>query len=182
MTIAILTQAMASSLLPRLAEEPHDPVPHIFIDRGAVAHGDLGHFGQILIEQVRQLFGFETVGRLREIGDVREEDREFLPLRGDSGCVRAGEDRIIQLGRQEFGQFGRQVGEELVLFSQFDLCAPELDKSDRDDDHREQNDQPTEIAMESAHKLHCFLHRRNDGQDVHGREIRKIKQTDGQQS
>jgi hypothetical protein len=101
MAIAIFTQAMASSLPParQIAEEPHDPGSHIFIDRGAVAHGDLGHFGQILIEQVRQLFGFEAVGRLREIGDVREEDRQFLPLRGDSGALSAAEDRIVELVR-----------------------------------------------------------------------------------
>src|SRR5260370_31226629 len=73
--------------------------------------------------------------------DVREEDRQFLPLGRDSGAVRAGENRIVQLGRQEFGQFGRQLSEELVLFSQFDLCPPELDKSGGDGDNSEQNDQ-----------------------------------------
>jgi hypothetical protein len=62
------------------------------------------------------------------------------------------------------------------------LCPPELDKSGGDGDHSEQNDQPAEIAMDSAHGRHCFLRRRNGEQDVHGREIGKIKQTDGQQS
>ena len=113
---------------------------------------------------------------------VREEDRQFLPLGRDSGGVRAGENRIVQLGRQEFGQFGRQLGEELVLFGQFDLCASKLYKPDGDDDHGEQNDQPAEIVMESAHENHCIFRRHNDGEDVHGHEINKIKHTDHHQS
>jgi hypothetical protein len=100
----------------RIAEEPDDRVPYVFVDRGAVAHGDLGHFDQILIEQVCQFLGFETVGGLGEIGDVREKDRQFLPLGRDSSSMRTGENRIVQLGRQKFGQFGRQLGEQLVLF------------------------------------------------------------------
>jgi hypothetical protein len=102
----------------------------------------------------------ETVGSLGEIGDVREEDRQLLPLGGDSDALPAGENRIVQLGRQEFRQFGRQVGEELVLFSQLDLCAPELDKSAGDGDHGEQNDEPAEILMESVHEPYCCLHHR----------------------
>src|ERR1700739_373956 len=102
MAIAILTQAMASSLLSRLAGSPKNPMiasPYILGDRGAVADGDLRHFGQILIEQVRQLLGFETVGGLGEIGDVREEYGQLLPLGGDSGALSAGEDGIVQLVR-----------------------------------------------------------------------------------
>jgi hypothetical protein len=59
-----------------------------------------------LIEQVRQLLGFETVGGLSEIGDVREEDRQLLSLGGNLNALFTGEDRIVQLGGQEFGQFG----------------------------------------------------------------------------
>jgi hypothetical protein len=51
-----------------------------------------------------------------------------------------------------------------------------------DDNHRQENDQSAEIAMERAHELHCFLRGRNSGKDVHGREISKIKHTDDQQS
>jgi hypothetical protein len=75
---------------------------------------------------------------------------------------------LYNWGWQEFGQFGRQLGEELVLFGQFDLCASKLYKPDGDDDHGEQNDQPAEIVMESAHENHCIFRRHNDGEDVHG--------------
>jgi hypothetical protein len=106
----------------RIAEKTHDRVPDILVDRGAVTDGDLGHFGQILIEQVCQLLGFETVGSLGEIGDVREEDRQLLPLGGDSDALPAGENRIVQLGRQEFRQFGRQSARSW-FFSASSICV-----------------------------------------------------------
>jgi hypothetical protein len=149
---------------------------------GAVTGGDLRHFRQILIQQVRQLFGFENVGGLGEICDVREEDRQLLPFGGDCGGLCASKDRLVQLSRQEFAQLGRQVSKQLILFDQLDLCAPKRDESAGDGHHREQNDQPTEIAMEAAHKRHCCSQRRNGRQDVHGHEIGKIEETDNQQS
>jgi hypothetical protein len=96
-----LTHAIESyaSAACRIAKERHDRVPHVLVYRGTVTDSDLGHFGQILIEQVRQFLGFETVGGLGEIRDVREEDRQLFPLGGDSGAVSTGEDRIVQLGR-----------------------------------------------------------------------------------
>jgi hypothetical protein len=47
-----------------------------------VTDGDLGHFGQILVEQVGQLLGSQAVGGLREIGDIGVENRQFFPIGG----------------------------------------------------------------------------------------------------
>jgi hypothetical protein len=147
-----------------------------------VAHGDFGHFGQILIEQVCQLLGFETVRGLGEIGDVREEDRQFLPLGRDSVVCVPVKIELYNWGGRNLANLDDSWARS-SFFSVSSICVRlRLDKSGGDGDHSEQNDQPAEIAMESAHKRHRFLHRRYGGQDVHGHEISKIKQTHRKQS
>jgi hypothetical protein len=50
-----------------------------------------------------------------------------------------------------------------------------FDEADRYGNHREQNDQPAEVAMKSLHGLHCFIPRSGHRKDVHDREIGHIK-------
>jgi hypothetical protein len=92
----------------RIAEEGEDRIADVFVDGGAEIQRDLRHLRQVVIQQTRQLLGFEAVGRLGEIGDVGEEDGQLLALGRDLGRLLAGEDRIVDLGREVFGQLPRQ--------------------------------------------------------------------------
>jgi len=50
-----------------------------------------------------------------------------------------------------------------------------FDEANRHGNHREQNDQPVEVAMKSLHGLHCFIHPSDHRKHVHGREVGRIK-------
>jgi hypothetical protein len=60
-----------------------------------------------VIEQIGEVFGFELFGRLGEVDDIGEEDGQLLARRCDADILRAGEDRVIDLRREIFGELGR---------------------------------------------------------------------------
>ncbi len=60
---------------------------------------DPGHFGQVVIEQIRQFLGLQLVGGFGETGDVREEDRQLLSSAGELDLLATGEDRLVDLWR-----------------------------------------------------------------------------------
>ena len=76
---------------------------------------DVRHLGQIAVEQIGEVLGFELVGGLGEIDHVGEEDGELLAARGDLDILRAGEDRVVDLRREIFRQLGGERVELLVL-------------------------------------------------------------------
>jgi hypothetical protein len=53
-----------------IAEEDQDRVAHVLVDGRAVIEGDPGHFREIVVYEVGELFGFHAVGGLGEPGDV----------------------------------------------------------------------------------------------------------------
>ena len=99
----------------RIAEEDHDGVAHVLVDRGAVLQRDPRHLGQVLIEQLRDVLQFHPVGGLGEPGDVGEEHGELLALAGELHLLPALEDRGVDLRRQVLRELARQDLQLAVL-------------------------------------------------------------------
>ncbi len=57
----------------RVAEEHHDRVADIFVDRGAVLRRDLRHLREVMIEQLREVFRFHPVGGFGKAGAISEK-------------------------------------------------------------------------------------------------------------
>ena len=105
-----------------VAEEHHDRVTDIFVDGGAVFERDVRHFGEVAVQEVGQVLGFELLGGLGEIDHVGEEDGELLAVGGHLDALRAGEDGIVDLRREIFRQLGGERFKLLVLLGDH-LCG-----------------------------------------------------------
>jgi len=85
---------------------------------------DLRHLGEVLVQVLGQRFRLQVFRSLREALDVTEEDGELLAPRGDPGIVVAGENGLMDLRRQVFGELCGQVlqrGLALVEFARLRL-------------------------------------------------------------
>src|SRR5215213_4772540 len=109
-----------------VAEEHHDCVADIFVDRRAVLERDLRHLGQVVVEELGQVLGFHLVGGLGEAGDVGEADRQLLALARDGDVLAAGEDRVVDLRRQVLGELARERLERRRFLRQVGLALLEL--------------------------------------------------------
>src|SRR4029077_13169480 len=58
-----------------VAEEDEDGVADVLVDRPTKLKSDLRHLSQIMVQELRQILGFEPFSRLREAFEVGEEDR-----------------------------------------------------------------------------------------------------------
>src|SRR6516164_9579542 len=58
-----------------VAEEDEDGVADVLVDRPTKLEGDLRHLSQIMVEELRQILGFQPFSRLGEAFEVREKDR-----------------------------------------------------------------------------------------------------------
>ena len=83
----------------RVAEKYQHGVTDEFIDRAAMRERNRRHFGEVLVEQLRDLLGLETLGGRGDILDVGEEDRQLLPLRADGDVLLPAENAFINLRR-----------------------------------------------------------------------------------
>ena len=83
-----------------IAEKDDDGVADILVDGRAEIEGNAGHLGEILVEQLGQIFGFQSIGRLGEPRDVREEYGQLLAAARDLHLLLAAEDRLIDLRRE----------------------------------------------------------------------------------
>ena len=63
-----------------VAEEDHDPVPDELVDRSAAAIGDGSHLAEVVVEDLADVLGFESVGEIGEALDVGEEDGQLLAV------------------------------------------------------------------------------------------------------
>ncbi len=64
---------------------------------------DLGHLGQVMVQQLGQVLRFQLLGGLGEAGDVGEEDRQLATVARHLHLLLAGEDRFIDLRREVLG-------------------------------------------------------------------------------
>ena len=63
------------------APEGHHRVADIFVERARVVEHDLGHIGEILIEQKGQLLRVELLGDAGEAADIAKHDGDFVLAR-----------------------------------------------------------------------------------------------------
>ena len=105
-----------------VAEEQQHRVADVLVDGGAVRERDLRHLGQVLIEDIRQLLGFQLVGGFGEACDVGEEDGQLLALGGYLDRLRAAEDRPVNLRRQILRQLRGKRLEHPVLLRDALVC------------------------------------------------------------
>ena len=110
----------------RIAEEHDNGVTDIFVDGCAVLQRDLRHFGEVVIEQLREVFRLHLVGDLGETDEVGEANGELLALADDLDVLLAGEDRVVDLRRQVFCEFRRQRRQRRGLFRQVLLALLEF--------------------------------------------------------
>ena len=99
----------------RVAEEDQHRVADELVDGAAVLNSAIvRHFGEIFVEQLRDLLGLQPLGGRGEVLDVGEEDRELLALGVDGDVLLAAEDALVDLRRQVARDLHRQRSEEIV--------------------------------------------------------------------
>src|ERR1700757_1185303 len=81
----------------RVAEEDEDGIADVFIYRSTKFEGDLRHLREIVVEELRQVLGFQPFSRLGETFEVREKDGQFLSPTGHCHVATTSEDRFIYL-------------------------------------------------------------------------------------
>src|SRR4051812_810440 len=91
-----------------VAEEHHDGVTHVLVDRRAVLEGDFRHLGEVVVEELGEVLGFHLVGDFGETGDVGEADGQLLAIARDRDILVASEDGIVDLRREIFGELTRE--------------------------------------------------------------------------
>ncbi len=87
---------------------------------------DRRHLGEILVQQRGQVFRLQALGGGGEILDVGEEDRQPLALGRDLHVALPGEDALVDLRRDIFGDLHRDGGEKVVRLRQFLVDAADL--------------------------------------------------------
>ena len=109
-----------------IAEKHQDRVADELVDGCTVFVGDLRHLGEIFIEQIGQFLRLQSLGGVREVLDVGEEDGQLLALGGDDGVAGSAENRLVDLGRQIFGNLHRYGSQEGIGFLELGVHASEL--------------------------------------------------------
>ena len=96
---AIRRHACASSRSPWFPDRRKDQhrIADELVDGAAVLERDRGHFGEVLIEQLRNQLELKPLGGGGEVLDVREEDRELLALGLDRDVLLPAENAFVDL-------------------------------------------------------------------------------------
>ena len=97
----------------RRAEERHQPVADVFVERAAVFEDDLADHREILVEQIDDQFRRAGFGKSGEVADVGEQGGHFLPDASESDLIGRAQDLIYDLARQE--AFKTRTGLRLFL-------------------------------------------------------------------
>ena len=122
----------------RIAEEDQHGVADEFVDGSAMRQGDLGHFGEILVQQFGDLFRLQAFGRGGEILDVGKEDRQPFALGMDGDVLLPAENALVDLRRQIARDLHRHRSEKFV--GGFELAVHRLDQRRltalQDDEHQ----------------------------------------------
>jgi hypothetical protein len=105
----------------RISKKQHDGVADEFVDGGAVLKRNRRHFPEILIQKIREFFGFQQVG-LGKAGNIGKENRQLLALRSDLDVFLPAEYRFIQLRRQVLEGFVERDS-SIRFFSETSLVA-----------------------------------------------------------
>jgi hypothetical protein len=90
--------------------------------RGAVVERDPRHLGEVLVEQLGDVLGFQRVGSLGEARDVGEEHSELLAPAGELDLLPALEDRGVDLRREILRELAGQGLQLAVLVTDHLSC------------------------------------------------------------
>ena len=109
----------------RSAPESHNRVADIFVESTVVFENDLGHVGEILIEEKSEFLRVEFFRDGGEAANVAEHD-------GDFGFARFDEFGIEEQAANDFGtEILAKGGADAAFFLFFDQGAVERDEQER---------------------------------------------------
>ncbi len=111
-------------------EGRHDHVALVFVEVAVVGQDDIGHLGEVDVEQGDELLGLEALGKGREVLQIGEEHRQLAPLPPGVDAVRLAHEQLDELGVHVVGE---NILDERPLAALADVVQPE--RADRR--HRE---------------------------------------------
>src|SRR5262249_4835422 len=85
-----------------IAKEQYNGITNVLVDCCTVLQRNFRHFGQVMVEQLREILRLHFVSNLGESNQIGEADRKLLAFADDLNLLLAREDRIINLRRQIF--------------------------------------------------------------------------------
>ena len=71
---------------------------------------------KVVVHDIGEVFGLQSLSRLSKADDVGKIDGEFLAFGTDPSLLPAFENRLVDLRGQILGQLRGQLFEQLVLF------------------------------------------------------------------